>query len=129
MLGNPSWGWGLSLIVLTMMIHAAAILTMAFVGAKIRIQLETRRLHRWNLIAIQIFAASDWIAIGHAARNRVRGLGSSVFVARRCRLAHRHLALFRRLDGHARRITANAATTLAADGRSRGSQWDDTVRR
>jgi len=57
MLGNPSWGWGLSLIVLTMMIHAAAILSMAFVGAKIRIQLETRRLHRWNLIAIQICAA------------------------------------------------------------------------
>jgi hypothetical protein len=58
----------------------------------------------------------DWIDIGHAARNRVRDLGSGVFVAWRCRLAHRRLALFRRLDGHAGCIRANAATTLAADG-------------
>ena len=32
MLRNPSWRWGLSLIVLTMTIHAAAVLIMAFVG-------------------------------------------------------------------------------------------------
>jgi hypothetical protein len=54
MLGNPSWRWGLSLIVLTMTIHAAAVLTMAFVGTRIRVQLEGRSLHQWNLIAILI---------------------------------------------------------------------------
>ena len=70
----------------------------------------------------------DWTDIGHAARNRVRDLGSGVFVAWRRRLANRRLALFHRLDGHARRIRTNAATTLAADGWSGGSQWDDTVR-
>ena len=70
----------------------------------------------------------DWTAIGHAARNRVRDLGSGVFVAWRCRAAHRRLDLFHRLDGHARRIRANAATTLAGDGRPGGSQWYDTVR-
>ena len=32
MLGNPSWHWGLSLIVLTVTIHAAALLIMAFAG-------------------------------------------------------------------------------------------------
>jgi len=56
MLGNPSWRWGLSLIVLTMAIHAAAIVMMAFGGVRIRVQLETRNLNQWNLIAIQICA-------------------------------------------------------------------------
>ena len=55
-LGNPSWLWGLSLIVLTITIHAAAVLIMAFVGTRIRVQLETRSLHQWNLIAILICA-------------------------------------------------------------------------
>ena len=55
-LGNPSWLWGLSLIVLTITIHAAAVLIMAFVGTRIRVQLETRSLRQWNLIAIQICA-------------------------------------------------------------------------
>jgi hypothetical protein len=56
MLGNPSWRWGLSLIVLTMTTHAAAVLIMAFVGTRIRVQLEARSLHQWNLIAILICA-------------------------------------------------------------------------
>src|SRR5262249_27982585 len=50
------------------------------------------------------------------------------FVARRSRLAHRRLALFARLDEHARRIRADAATTLALDGRTGGSRRDATVR-
>jgi hypothetical protein len=57
MLGNPSWRWGLSLIVLTVTIHAAAVLIMAFVGARIRVRWEPRSLHEWNLIAILICAA------------------------------------------------------------------------
>jgi hypothetical protein len=56
MLGNPSLRWGLSLIVLTMTIQAIAVLIMAFVGTKIRAQLEPRSLHQWSLIAILIFA-------------------------------------------------------------------------
>ena len=55
-LGNPSWLWGLSLIVLTITIHAAAVLIMAFVGTRIRVQLETRSLHQWMLIPILICA-------------------------------------------------------------------------
>jgi hypothetical protein len=58
MLGNPSWRWGLSLIVLTMTIHSAAVLIMAFAGARIRVQLETRSLHQWNLIAMLICATA-----------------------------------------------------------------------
>jgi hypothetical protein len=55
-LGNPSWRWGLSLIVLTMTFHAAAVLIVAFVGMRIRAQLETRSLHEWNVIAFLICA-------------------------------------------------------------------------
>ena len=35
-LGNPSWRWGLTLIVLTITFHAAGVLIMAFVGTRIR---------------------------------------------------------------------------------------------
>jgi hypothetical protein len=56
MLGNPSLRWGLSLIVLTMTIHATAVLIMALVGTRIRVQLERRRLYQWNLIAVLICA-------------------------------------------------------------------------
>jgi hypothetical protein len=45
MLANPSWRWGLSLIVLTMTIHAAAAVMMAFLGGRLRVQWETRNLH------------------------------------------------------------------------------------
>jgi hypothetical protein len=41
-----------------MTIHSAAVLIMAFAGARIRVQLETRGLHQWNLIAIQICATA-----------------------------------------------------------------------
>jgi hypothetical protein len=51
---NPGWLWGLSLIVLTMAIHATAVVMLAFVGVRIRVRLETRGLKVWNLIAILI---------------------------------------------------------------------------
>src|SRR5262249_32728557 len=125
---EASWRWGVLLIVLTMAIHAAAVVTMAFAGLSLRARLETRSLNLWNLIAIQICVRSDWTAIGRAARNRMRDLGSRLFVAWRSRLTHRRLALFRRRDVHARRIRADPATTLADDGRSGGGQPDATVR-
>ena len=58
-LGNPSWRWGLSLVVLTMTFHSAAVLIMAFAGTRIKVQLETRSLHQWNLIAILICATGS----------------------------------------------------------------------
>src|SRR6478735_11383219 len=60
----------------------------------------------------------DWTAVGRAARNRMRDLGSGVFVAWRSRVAQGRLALFAGFDEHARRITADAATTLADNGRA-----------
>jgi hypothetical protein len=54
MLGHPSWGWGLSLIALTMAIHATAIVMMAFVGVRIRARLEARGHDLRKLIAVLI---------------------------------------------------------------------------
>jgi len=54
LLGHPSWRWGLALIVLTMALHATAVLIMALIGARIRVRLETRGLELRNLIAIMI---------------------------------------------------------------------------
>ena len=53
-LDHPGWLWGLSLIVLTMAIHATAVVMLAFVGVRIRVRLETRGLKVWNLIALVI---------------------------------------------------------------------------
>jgi len=54
MLDHPSWLWGLSLIVLTMAIHATAVVVLSFAVVGMRVRLESRRLNLWNLIAILI---------------------------------------------------------------------------
>ena len=54
MLDQPSWRWGLSLIALTMAIHATAVVVMAFVLVGFRIRLEIRGLDLRSLIAILI---------------------------------------------------------------------------
>ena len=53
-LDYPSWRWGLSLIALTMAFHAAAVVMMGIVAAKIRLRLETRGFDLWSLIPIMI---------------------------------------------------------------------------
>jgi hypothetical protein len=53
-LDQPGWLWGLSLIVLTMAIHATAVVMLAFVGIRIRMRLETLDLKVWNHIPILI---------------------------------------------------------------------------
>jgi len=40
MFDDPGLRWGLSLIVLTIAIHTAAVVVMAFVAVRIRVQLE-----------------------------------------------------------------------------------------
>ena len=53
-LEHPGWLWGLSLIVLTIVIHATAVVMLAFAGVRIRVRLETRGLKVWSTIAILI---------------------------------------------------------------------------
>lgn len=51
---NPSWGWGLSLVAVTMAIHATGVVMMAFAALRIRARLETSRYDLWKLIAVLI---------------------------------------------------------------------------
>jgi len=53
-LDQPGWLWGLSLIVLTMAIHATAVVMLAFVGVKVRVRLETLDREVWHDIPILI---------------------------------------------------------------------------
>ena len=53
---NPSWGWGLSLIALTIAIHATAVVMMTFMAISIRARLENRGHAFWKLIAVLICA-------------------------------------------------------------------------
>jgi len=54
MLDHPGWLWGLLLIVLTMAIHATAVVVLAFVLVRIRGRLESRGVELWKLITILI---------------------------------------------------------------------------
>src|SRR6516164_5066055 len=54
MLDYPSWRWGLSLIALTMAIHAVTVVMMGIAAVKIRLRLETRVFDLWHLILMMI---------------------------------------------------------------------------
>jgi hypothetical protein len=54
MLERSSWAWGLSLIVLTIAIHAIGVVMMALVGVRFRVRLEARSLGLWHAIPILI---------------------------------------------------------------------------
>ena len=51
---SVNWTWGLSLIALTIAIHAAGVVVMALVGFGIRARLETRKLGLRHVIPIMI---------------------------------------------------------------------------
>jgi hypothetical protein len=51
---SSSWIWGLSLIVLTIAIHAVGMVTLALVGVRFRVRLEARRLGLWHTIPILV---------------------------------------------------------------------------
>ena len=53
-LDHPGWLWGLSLIVLTMALHATAVVMLAFAAVRLRMRLENRGLKVWDLITIVI---------------------------------------------------------------------------
>ena len=128
-LDHPGWLWGLSLIVLTMAIHATAVVMLAFAGVRIRLRLETRGLKVWNLIAILIGV----IGVVGLLLAVLHGIECVIWAAVYLWLGALNSftdALFfsLELDEHARRIGADAPTTLAVDGRARGGRRNATVR-
>ena len=125
----PGWLWGLSLIVLTMAIHATAVVMLAFVGVRIRVRLETPGLKVWNLIPILICVVGViglLLAVLHGIEC---GIWAAAYLWLGALESPRDALLFSlELDEHARRITADAATTLADNGRAGVGRRDAIVR-
>jgi hypothetical protein len=51
---QPSWHWGLSLIALTLVLHATAVVMLGIVAVSIRVRLQNRSLHLWKLVPTMI---------------------------------------------------------------------------
>ena len=126
---HPDWSWGLSLIALTMAIHATAVVVLTFVVLRIRVRLETRRLKAWNLIAILICVIGVTGLLLAVLHGIECGIWAAAYLWLGALDSPRDALLYSiELDEHARRIRADAATTLADDGRARGSRRYATVR-
>ena len=128
-LDQPGWLLGLSLIVLTMAIHATAVVMLAFVGVRIRVRMETRGLKVWNVIPILICVVGViglLLAVLHGIES---GIWAAAYLWLGALDSPRDALLYS-LDSieYARRIRADAAATLADDGRAGGSRRDATVR-
>ena len=54
MLNRPSWEWGLLLTVLTMAMHAGAVVMMACVSMSLRLRLESRSLNLMHVVVILV---------------------------------------------------------------------------
>ena len=121
--------WGLSLIVLTIAIHATGVVMLAFVVTGIRVRLETRGLEAWHLIAI-VICVIGVIGLLLAVLHGIEcGIWAAAYLWLGALDSPTDALLYSlELDEYARRIRAHAATTLAVDGRAGGSQRDDPVR-
>jgi hypothetical protein len=108
-----------------MTIHSAAVLIMAFVGTRIRVQLETRRRRQWNLIAIQI-CATALIGLLLAV---LHGIECGIWAAAYLWLGAIDSptdALLYSIDSMA--TLGASGLTLQRPWQLMGGQWDDTVR-
>jgi hypothetical protein len=80
MLDTPSWRWGLLLIALTMAIHVTAVVTMAFVGVRVRARLERRGLDSWNLVAALIFTSVAMVLLLAALHGAECGIWAAAYL-------------------------------------------------
>ena len=127
-LDHPGWLWGLSLIVLTMAIHATAVVMLAFAAVRIRVRLETRDLKVWDLIAILICVVGVVVLLLAVLHGIECGIWAAAYLWLGALDSPMDALVFSvELDEHARRI-ACAATTLADDGRAGGIRRDATIR-
>ena len=128
MLDTASWRWGLSLIALTMAIHATVVVLMAFVGVRVRARLESRDLKSWNLVAILI-CTNVVIGLVFAVLHGTEcGMWAAAYLWLGALNSPTDALLFSvELDEYARRLRSDAATTLADDGCSGSSRRDSAI--
>ncbi len=117
-IGDRGWLWGLSLIVLTMAIHATAVVMLAVVAVRIRMRWRPATSRYGDLIAIVICVVGVIGLLSAVLHGIECGIGQRRIRGLALELPHGRLALSPRLDEHARRIRADAGATLADDRRA-----------
>ena len=127
--GHPDWSWGLSLIALTMAIHATAVVVLTFVVLRIRVRLETRSLKAGSKIAILICVIGVTGLLLALLHGIECGIWAGAYLWVGALESPRDALLYSiELDEHTRRIGVDAATILADDGRAGGSRRNAAVR-
>jgi hypothetical protein len=113
MLDRPSWDWGLLLTVLTMSIHAGAVVLMACVSMGIRVRLESRKLSlsRVMLILICIIGVIGLLLVV------VHGIESAIWAAAYLWLGALNSPV------EALLFSVDSMTTRGASGLSLPSHW------
>ena len=74
---SVNWAWGLSLIALTIAIHAMGVVMMAIAGLAIRVRLETRNLGFWHVILI----ATSGIGVAGLLLAVLHGIEAAIWAA------------------------------------------------
>ena len=120
---NVNWIWGLSLIALTIAIHATGVVMMALVGFRVRAWLEAGELRLRHLIPIVIGIVG---AVGLLLA-MLHGIEAAIWAAAYVWLgaldSPEDAILYSiELDDNTRRFGADAATALADDGRAGGGR-------
>ena len=113
MLDRPSWEWGLLLTVLTMAMHAGAVVMMACVSTSIRVRLEPRSLNLLRVILILVCL----IGVIGLLLVALHGLESGIWAAAYLWLG----ALDSPVD--ALLLSVNSMTTRGASGLTLPSHW------
>ena len=114
-----NWTWGLSLIFLTVMIHAVGLVLTAIVGLRVRLWLQPRNLGL-RILAPIVVGLIGGVGLLLAL---LHGLEAVIWAAAymwvgALELTRRCDALFLRFDDDARRLGADTGTAVADDGRA-----------
>ena len=128
-MSGVNWAWGLSLIALTIAIHATGVVMMAVVGLRIRVRVEIRNLGFWQVIPIVIGgvgAVGLLLAVLHGIE---AAIWAAAYVWLGALASPNDAILYSlELDDDARCFGADAGTALADNGSAGGGQRHAAVR-
>ena len=128
-MSGANWVWGLSLIALTIAIHATGAVMMAVVGLRIRVRVETRNLSFRQLIPIVIGgvgAVGLLLAVLHGIE---AAIWAAAYVWLGTLASPKDAILYSlELDDDPGYVGADAGTALADNGSAGIGQWHAAVR-
>ena len=123
-----NWIWGLSLIALTLAIHATGVAFMVSALHRLRLRLARRTLRFPHVFVIVITAITTLGLMLAALHATEAAIWAAAYLWLGAFIAGSGDPLLCRFDGHARRVGGHVATPLADAGRPRGRRWYAAVR-